>query len=238
MKISIFLHFVSLFLAAGVAIAQVDPGTEESPEKGRTIRFYCLTDSMPQYFYRASKNTEIEIGDASGSLSLAHPMPTDRVLEIYKKILPPSEAPVGTKPLIQILSTTKIPAGFSKAIVLLLPGGDSKKETLQAVAYGDSYQLHPKGTVRVFNLSPYEINLRVASSGSSFKAGDNAVMPWNGGKSSVVVFQTRVKKNDQWIIVGINELATRPNLRAFMFVSKGIPDIASKLCFDAVPEER
>lgn len=236
MKTSIYLLLASLILAAGTAIAQVDPDPEDSTEKGRTIRFYCLTDSMPQYFYSESKNKEIEIGDASGSLSSPHPMPKDRVLEIYKKILPPPEAPVGTKPLLQILSTTKIPAGFSKAIVLLLPGGDSEKETLQAVAYGDSYQLHPKGTVRVFNLSPYEMNLRVASTGSNFKPGENGVTPWNGGKSNVVVFQTRVKKNDQWIIVGINELATRPNLRAFMFVSKGIPDIASKLCFDVVPE--
>lgn len=236
MNFSISLLFVSLFLAAGVSIAQVNPDTEGSSEKGRTIRFYCLTEGMPQYFYKESKSKEVQIGDASGSLSLPHPMPTDRVLEIYKKIPPPPEAPVGTKPLLLILATTEIPAGFSKAIVLLLPGGDREKETLRAVAYGDSYRLHPEGMVRVFNLSPYEIKLKVASAESSFKSGGSGVMPWNGGKSNVVVFQTWVKKDDQWMVVAINELATRPNLRAFMFASKGITDIASRVCFDAVQE--
>ena len=226
----------SLFLTAGAAFAQIDSDTGEPTEKGRSIRFLCLTDGMPQYFYRERKSKEIEIGDATGSLSLPHPMPTDRVLEIYKKVLPPPEAPVGTEPILKVLATTEIPTGFSKAIVLLLPSGSGEDATLRVAAYGDSYRLHPKATVRVFNLSPYEMGLKVAGSSNRFKPGANGVMPWNGGASNVVVFQTLVKTSDDWKIAGTNEHATRPNLRAFMFVSKGIPDIASKLCFDAVPD--
>jgi len=237
MKNPISIIATSLLFAVGAVFAQEEPGPETSLEDARTIRFYCLADSMPQYFYDVRKNEQTAIGSASGSLSLPHPMPADRVLEVYRVIPPPPEAPVGTKPLKQIMGTSKIPAGFSKAIVLLLPEGGSKAETLRVAAFGDSYRIHPRGMVRVFNLAPWEISLKVGDSTNRFKPGQEAIVPWSDRTSNVVVFQTCVRSGDAWRILGTNELATRPNLRAFMFAYQGIPDVSSKICFDAVPDE-
>ncbi len=84
--------------------------------------------------------------------------------------------------------------------------------------------------------SPYETDLRVAAANERFKAGQDGVVPWDGGKSDVEVFRIQVNVKDACMAVGINEPATRPNLRGFMFASKGIPDISSELSFDAVPD--
>lgn len=231
MKFSLTLIVLCLFIMSGGATAQQDPNLRDESE-ARTIRFICLAYDMPQYFYDVRKSERVEIGSSMGSFSRPHPMPTDRILQIYRKVLPPPDAPAGTKPLKQILATTKIPTGFSKAIVLLAPDG----EKLRIKAFGDSYRLHPKGKIRVFNLAPMEIRLKVGDVAGSFKPGQEGVMPWSGDSSNVVVFQSWVKPDDDWVVVGINELATRPHLRAFMFVGKGIPYISSKVVLDAVPE--
>lgn len=237
MKTWLFLIPASLLLASGIACAQ-EPAPEAPAEGARTIRFYSLANDLPEFFYEPKKDEPIGIGGACGALSHPYPMPTKRVLEIYRKVMPPPNAPAGTKPLKEILATAKLPDGFSKVIVLLFPEGDSKTGTLRIAAFGDSYQLHPKGTVRVFNLAPSEISLKVGSVTNRFQPGQEAVMPWLGSTPNVVVFQTSVRSGEAWRILGTNELATRPNLRAFMFAYLAVPDIRSNVCFDSVPDKK
>ena len=237
MNTLLLLFATGLWLTVGSVVAQ-EP-TEDAPAEGaRTIRFYCMGNDQPQFFYEPKKKQKIEIGNSCGSLSSPHPMPTDRVLEIYRLIQPPPDAPVGTKPQKQILATTRIPDGFSKAIVLLFPAGDAKTGTLRVAAFGDSYQLHPKGTVRVFNLAPVEVGLEVGSSKSSFKPGQEGVMPWVGSTPNVVFFQTSVRDGEGWRMLGNNELATRPNLRAFMFAYLTGPEVQSTVFLDSVPDKK
>lgn len=238
----------AVWLAAGTCCAQpaaaraeAAPAASEPREAARTIRFYCMGTEQPQLFYEARKNHPTEILGALGSLSSAFPMPAAREFEIYRKILPPADAPPGTEPLKQVLASVKIPSGFGKAIILLLPAGDAKTGTLRVAAYGDSYQLHPRQTVRVFNLAAVEIGLKVNGTLESFKAGQDGVMPWVGGPAHVVVYQTAVRSGDQWRVVGTNERAVRPNLRAFMFayspdMGGSAPQIYSNLFYDSVPD--
>ena len=253
MKTRLLMIVAVLWAVAGGASARpaslpATPPAAESepkPEAGaHTVRFYCLGSQMPQLFYEVKKKQPLQIVGACGSLSKPMPMPTDQVLDIYRTILPPPAAPPGTEPLKQVLASVRMPAGFAQAIILLLPAGDAKTGTLRAAAFGDSYQTHPRQTVRVFNLSALEVGLKIGASLQSFPAGQNGIMPWVGGEENVVAYRIVYRHGGDWVLAGANERAARPNLRAFMFaytadrggVAGG--ELFANIFFDSVPEKK
>lgn len=249
MKFILLLSF-ALCCALGTASAQPanpdadmeGPDSERQAER-RSIRFYCMGENLPQVFFEPRNNQEIQIRGATGSLSAPYPMPTDRQLAIYRKIQPPPAAPAGTKPARQILASVKIPSGCAKAIVLLFPAGDVKTGTLRAVVFEDSYQRHPRQSVRLFNLSAAEVGLKLGGERMSVLPAQNGVLRWTAGQENVISWQIASHKGDSWVLASAQERAVRPNLRAFMFAytadvgSEGGPELCVNMFFDWVPDK-
>ena len=217
------------------------PQPDQSTSK-RNIRFTSLGRPVSDIYYEVGSQ-KVNVNAFPGSLGLPCPMPKGKTLQLFRDLAPPPNAPAGTKPRKQEVGAIELPEG-SKLIVVMAAPEDLTTAKLQGKAYKDTYQTHPAGVARVFNISPKEINFRCGQKSVQLPLGGNDFLPFQviAYGSTAYELATRAKSTDPWKLTANGEVAVPPNYRFFVFVTEIIDTDGSKIFTanvfsDPVPEK-
>jgi hypothetical protein len=218
-------------------LSQPDQATSK-----RNVRFTSLGFPVSDIYYEIGSQ-KVSVYASSGSLGPPYPMPKGKTLRLFHDIAPPPNAPAGTKPRKQEVGVIELPEG-SRLIVVMAAPEDLTKAKLQGKAYKDSYQTHPSGVARVFNVSPKEINFRCGQKSVQLPLGGSDFLPFQAIAYGSTAYQiaTRAKSTDPWKLAAGGEAAVAANCRFFVFVAEIIDTDGTKIftvnvVSDPIPEK-
>jgi hypothetical protein len=115
-----------------------------------------------------------------------------------------SSDPASARDSTKILAKAKLPSGFKKGIFIFLPGtarpGDPAYRVL---VMDDSLGSFPRGSVKVMNLSPVPVRIRLEKTNFEFKSGETKLIEdqpvGENNSSSMMAFAL---KNNEWQRIG------------------------------------
>lgn len=112
------------------------------------------------------------------------------------------------------VALARIPAGCTRATVLLAPYGDG---TFQAMVVDDNPTKLPPGKLRVHNLSPYPIAMRFNGRGApkELKLNENTIVDAPGGQ---VIYELAYKLGKEWNFQENNILPVTSKEQAQMII--------------------
>jgi len=104
----------------------------------------------------------------------------------------------------KILTKAKLPAGFKKGIFIFLPGtGRPGDPAYRVLVMDDSLGSFPRGSVKVMNLSPVPVRIRLEKTNYEFKSGETQLIKdqpvGDNNSSSMMAFAL---KGTEWQRVG------------------------------------
>lgn len=167
------LSLLSLLVFSSVCRAQ---DYDDIPS--RFIRVACFGTVIDEAFYLDGKK-RIDLDLIPGTLSFELPLPSGPNLNIFR-MAPNPDPNLEAKP--QLIGTIPLVKGASKQIVVLSLPEDVSKDPIRGKAFKDSNSIHPAETVRLFNLSPKEVAMRIKDEVQSYLPGESGTMPWKAQK--------------------------------------------------------
>jgi hypothetical protein len=76
-----------------------------------------------------------------------------------------------------LVARARIPAGFTRGILMFLPGGGQPGDPpFRVLVIGDTPREFPTGSVKILNLSPQPVRIRLENQNFDFKSGENGVI--------------------------------------------------------------
>jgi hypothetical protein len=115
-----------------------------------------------------------------------------------------SSDPASAKDAAKIIAKAKLPSGFRKGIFIFLPGTGRPGDTAYRVlVMEDSLGSFPRGSVKVMNLSPVPVRVRLEKTVYEFKSGETKLIEdqpvGENNSSSMLAFAL---KNNDWQRIG------------------------------------
>lgn len=113
-------------------------------------------------------------------------------------------APASAKDTAKIKARVKLPAGFRKGILIFLPGtGRTGDPAYRVLPMDDSLRSFPRGSVKVMNLSPVPVRIRLEKNNYEFKSGETKLIEDHPvGANNSAAMMAFALKGTEWQRVG------------------------------------
>ncbi len=112
--------------------------------------------------------------------------------------------PAGLKDSANVIARTKLPGGFKRGIFMFLPGsGKPGEPPFRVLVVDDTRQSFPPGSLKILNLSPLPVSIKLEKEVFNFKSGETKVIedpPVAANRSSSMV--AMAFKDSQWRKIG------------------------------------
>jgi hypothetical protein len=190
-----------LFALFSFALPVALQAEDESPGHSGSIQFSCAVWeklSYPELFYRDGKSF-LPLEFFPGSRSQLYPLKEGNALELFEKVTAADGAVtyklVGKAPPV---------AGARRMLFLVDPVANAAGLPLRLYGVNDALEVFPPGTIRFFNFSTAELQVKCAGKVGKLPAGGMSLVksnvPENGGfipfmigdPKGEVVFETRL----------------------------------------------
>lgn len=223
---SVRFVILGLFFAVSVRAASAAP-------PAATFRLIAINCSVSDVFYEPAPGKEPVPLTVRKSPTKDYPRPTTPLLEIFRFIPPPSDAPPGTKPTKQTVVTAKLAANDSSSLIVLIP---ADKDTFAAVVVADDATTHPAGTLRVINLGKRRVGVALDDTAVELDSKASKLLPIASGKK---VFKLRFAHQGDGLWDGFwdQSLLFTPEVRSFAFIydAPGVAEPQVKLRSERPP---
>jgi len=195
---SLLLLLFALFSCALMVALQAQ---DESPGDSGSIQFSCVVwEPLPitAVFYRDGKSY-LPLEFFPGNRSQLYPLKDAIALELYEKVTAADGALtyklVGRAPLV---------AGARRMLFLVDPVGKASRLPLRLYGVNDALDIFPPGTIRFFNFSTAELQVKFAGQASKLPRGKMSLVKSNvsknggfipfliGDPKGAVLFETRL----------------------------------------------
>jgi hypothetical protein len=191
------LFFALFSIALPVALQAKD----ESPGHSGSIQFSCAVWeklSYPELFYRDGKSY-LPLEFFPGNRSQLYPLKDGNALELYEKVT----AEDG-EVTYQLVGKAPLVAGARRMLFLVDPVANASRLPLKLYGVNDALDVFPPGTMRFFNFSPTELQVKFAGQVSKLTAGGMSLVKSNvskkggfipfliGDPKGGVIFETRL----------------------------------------------
>ena len=215
-----------LFCLAALVIAFV------SHASAATFRLIAINSSLNEVFYQPAPGREAVPLTIRKSPSKDYPCPAGPALEIFRLIPPPPDAPPGTPPVKQIVTSARLGTNESSLVILTPAGAD----TFTAFVVPDDAATHPIGTLRVINLSNRRIGVALDDVIAELDAQTSRLLQVTSGKQT---FKLRLAHNGngKWDAFWDQSLLSYNEVRSFAFIydAPGATDPQVKLRSERPP---
>lgn len=112
-----------------------------------------------------------------------------------------------------VLSTTKVPAGISRALIVLFPDPKNTKEPYRSRVFDHDLKSFPLGVYRLINLSPYPIRGAIARDTVAAKPGAIANLEPKGEPGTIVPVRFEFFDKNRWNLLTETRCAIRKDRR-------------------------
>ena len=190
-----------LFALFSFALPVALQAKDESPGHSGSIQFSCAVWeklSYPELFYRDGKSY-LPLEFFPGNRSQLYPLKDGNALELYEKVT----AEDG-EVTYQLVGKAPLVAGARRMLFLVDPVANASRLPLKLYGVNDALDVFPPGTMRFFNFSPTELQVKFAGQVSKLTAGGMSLVKSNvsekggfipfliGDPKGAVVFETRL----------------------------------------------
>ena len=190
-----------LFALFSFALPVALQAKDESPGHSGSIQFSCAVWeklSYPELFYRDGKSY-LPLEFFPGNRSQLYPLKDGNALELYEKVT----AEDG-EVTYQLVGKAPLVAGARRMLFLVDPVANASRLPLKLYGVNDALDVFPPGTMRFFNFSPTELQVKFAGQVSKLTAGGMSLVKSNvsekggfipfliGDPNGEVVFETRL----------------------------------------------
>ena len=195
---SLLLLLFALFSCALPVALQAQ---DESPGDSGSIQFSCVVwEPLPitAVFYRDGKSY-LPLEFFPGNRSQLYPLKDGNALELYKKVTAADGAVT-----YQLVGRAPLVAGARRMLFLVDPVGKASRLPLRLYGVNDALDVFPPGTIRFFNFSATELQVKFAGQASKLPRGKMSLVKSNvsenggfipfliGDPKGAVLFETRL----------------------------------------------
>ena len=190
-----------LFALFSFALPVALQAKDESPGHSGSIQFSCAVWeklSYPELFYRDGKSY-LPLEFFPGNRSQLYPLKDGNALELYEKVTTEDG-----EVTYQLVGKAPLVAGARRMLFLVDPVANASRLPLKLYGVNDALDVFPPGTMRFFNFSPTELQVKFAGQVSKLTAGGMSLVKSNvsekggfipfliGDPKGAVVFETRL----------------------------------------------
>lgn len=113
-------------------------------------------------------------------------------------------APASAKDPAKVKARAKLPSGFRKGILIFLPGtGRTGDTAYRVLVMDDSLRSFPRGSVKVMNLSPATVRIRLEKNNYEYKSGEMKLIEDHPvGANNSAAMMAFALKGTEWQRVG------------------------------------
>jgi hypothetical protein len=199
--------YLAIFLLVGVLTAHAQAVAP------RTIRFIGTNADYTGLQMQTAQTQHVDVAIPAYGLSRPYPCPPGAEIKLTKVIPAPSNTP-GASPTRKTVASIPLPDAKDSYFVIVVPDKTaSPPYPLRGTPIDDSYEKYPTQSLRLINLSPIEITVKISGETHSIATYGSAAFPFpsqNAMNSIQIAIYTRA----EWKLGFTGTFAIKPTQRA------------------------